>query len=115
MEEKNLKDETMAHRVGTLMPGEQVLPKHVRMAGGYCLFAACFFAGVNAYAWQRRELWPSVLVITPAVLLFGLWLLFDGNALARGTRSQQRIILWACILVGCGLGEAIHYQLTGRF
>lgn len=89
-------------------------PKHLRLMGGYCVFAAAVLLGVNAHAWSSGEIWPKALVIAPAVLLLGTWLLVDAVALANGARRHQKAILWACIGVGSLAGFGVLYALTGR-
>jgi hypothetical protein len=103
----------MADRVARLGNGKPIRAKHLRIMGGYLLFAATVFAGLNVYAWQHGELWTKPLVIAPAVLLLGLWLVLDARALAAGTRKSQKPILWACIAGGSAVGFAIIYALTG--
>ena len=115
MGEDEKRDELMARRVGQLAPGTTVLPRHLRIAGGYCVFAFAVLAGINVYSWRNNELWPKALIISPAVLLIGVWLLVDAKALAAGTRTRQRVIVWACVLLGTGLGVGVLHHLTGRF
>jgi hypothetical protein len=108
-------DLDMATRVGRLTGGKQVTARHLRFAGGYCIFACGAFAGLNTYAWQSRTLYPPTIVIGPAVLLIGLWLLLDAEALAARSRRRQRGILWAGLGIGCALGSAVMHALTGSF
>jgi hypothetical protein len=115
MVETSEKNDLMAQRVGRFMPGKPVLPKHLRLIGGYFLFAFSFLAGVNVYSWQKHELWPNALIIAPSVLLLGVWMLIDATALAAGSRRHQRAILWACIVLGSGVGMTILHELTGSF
>jgi hypothetical protein len=105
----------MADRLARLGNGTTTQPKHLRVMGAYLLFATTFLAGINVYSWSHDELWPKALVIAPAVLLLGVWLLVDAKALASGTRRHQKPILWACIGGGSAIGLAILHALTGRF
>jgi hypothetical protein len=105
----------VADRLTRLGNGKSAQPKHLRMMGGYLLFAAAFLAGINVYSWTKNELWPKALVIAPAVFLLGVWLLFDAKALANGTRQHQKAILWACIGIGSTVGFGVLHSLTGRF
>ncbi|AKU96283.1 hypothetical protein AKJ09_02947 [Labilithrix luteola] len=85
------------------------------MMGAYLLLAGAVCIGINAHAWTTKELWPKALVVAPAMLLLGSWLLFDARALARGSRQQHKAILCACVGAGSLLGAGIVHALTGRF
>ena len=112
--ERAPRDSEIAGRLPRLgMDGTQ--PKHLRIMGGYLLFATAVLAGINMHSWSDGRLWPKALIIAPALLLLGVWLLVDANALTSGTRRHQKPILWACIGIGSVVGLAILHTLTGSF
>ena len=109
------RDHEMAGRARRLGNGAPLGAKHLRVLGGYCLFAGAFLGGVNVVSWSNHELWPKALVLAPSVLLLAFWLLLDAEALAAGKRRHQKAILWSCIAAGSAAGLALLRALTGSF
>jgi hypothetical protein len=108
---------SVGSRMSRLTGGDpsKIAPKHVRMMGGYCVFAASAFAGLNIYTvFSDGTLWPKTVLLFPTLLLLGLWMLIDAKALAAEQRGF-RPGLWICIGVGSAFGMAILRTMTGRW